>query len=64
MTRQVTHIPGRYEQTVRYYGWYLNKSRGMRKKANPDDAIPAVPNFIPDLLYDFSDSQIPVANWN
>jgi len=36
------HIPGRYEQTVRYYGWYSNKSRGMRKKAGTDDTIPAV----------------------
>ena len=22
----VTHVPGRYEQTVRYYGYYSNKS--------------------------------------
>jgi hypothetical protein len=42
-----THFPGRYEQTVRYYGWYSNKSRGMRKKADTDDNIPAVmPNDI------------------
>jgi len=27
-----THIPSRYEQAIRYYGWYSNKSRGMRKK--------------------------------
>jgi hypothetical protein len=40
--RLVTHIPGRYEETVRYYGWYSNKSRGMRKKAGTDDTIPAV----------------------
>ncbi|WP_321493336.1 transposase [uncultured Desulfobacter sp.] len=135
LARLVTHIPGRYEQTVRYYGYYSNKSRGMRKKAETDDDIPAViPNemsskesrqnwarliqkiyevdplicpkcwgqmhiisfieeldiiekilrhlglwdirnhdppqpvtsdYIPDLLYDFSDSQIPAADyWN
>lgn len=134
LARLVTHIPGRYEQTVRYYGWYSNKSRGMRKKADLDDTIPtvipnemsskefrqswarliqkiydvdplicpkcqgtmriisfieeldiiekilrhlglwdirnhdppkpAIPNFIPDLVYDFSDSQIPAADWN
>ena len=29
----VMHVPGRYEQTVRYYGYYSNKSRGLRKKA-------------------------------
>ncbi len=42
LARLVTHIPGRYEQTVSYYGWYSNKSRGMRKKAGTDDTIPAV----------------------
>lgn len=26
--RLVTHIPGRYEQTVREYGWCSNKSMG------------------------------------
>lgn len=38
----VTHVPGRYEQTVRYYGYYSNKSRGMRKKAEADDDIPVI----------------------
>ncbi len=42
LARLVTHIPGRYEQTVRYYGWYSNKSRGMIKKADQDNTIPAV----------------------
>jgi ribosomal protein S27E len=42
LARLVTHIPDRYEQTVRYYGWYSNKSRGMRKKAETDDIIPAI----------------------
>ncbi|MCA1795115.1 MAG: transposase [Desulfobacteraceae bacterium] len=42
LARPVTHIPSRYEQTVRYYGYYSNKSRGMRKKAGMDDAIPAL----------------------
>jgi len=26
------HIPNKGEQIVRYYGWYSNKSRGLRKK--------------------------------
>ncbi|MBA4367465.1 MAG: hypothetical protein C0403_07485 [Desulfobacterium sp.] len=30
------------EQTVRYYGYYSNKCRGMRKKADNDSAIPAI----------------------
>jgi len=42
LARLVTHIPGRYEHTVRCYNWYSNKSRGMRKKAGTDEAIPAV----------------------
>ena len=27
------HIPDKSVQMVRYYGWYSNKSRGMRAKA-------------------------------
>ena len=42
LARLVTHIPGRYEQTVRYYGYYSNKSRGLRKKANADNEIPTI----------------------
>jgi len=26
------HIPNTGEHTIRYYGWYSNKSRGMRAK--------------------------------
>jgi len=36
----VTHVPDRYEQTVRYYGHYSNKSKGLRKGA--DAAIPVI----------------------
>ena len=42
LARLVTHIPSRYEHTVRYYGFFLNKSRGMRKKADADDVIPTM----------------------
>jgi hypothetical protein len=38
----VTHIPARYEQTVRYYGYYSNKSRGLRKKADADNQLPTI----------------------
>ena len=38
----VTHVPDRYEQTVRYYGYYSNKSRGLREKADTDDVIPVI----------------------
>jgi hypothetical protein len=33
LARLTTHIPNKREQTVRYYGYYSNKSRGMRAKA-------------------------------
>ncbi len=42
LARLVTHIPGRYGHTVRYYGYFSNKSRGMRKKADADDTIPTI----------------------
>ncbi|WP_232367154.1 transposase [Desulfocicer vacuolatum] len=42
LARLLTHIPSRYEHTVRYYGFFSNKSRGMRKKADADDTIPTI----------------------
>jgi len=27
---------------IRYYGFYSNKSRGLRKKAGTDDEVPAL----------------------
>jgi hypothetical protein len=29
------HIPPKGSHLIRYYGWYLNKPRGMRRKAPP-----------------------------
>jgi len=38
--------PQRHEDTkpalIRYYGFYSNKSRGLRKKAGTDDDVPAL----------------------
>ena len=37
-----SHIPERHEKRVIWYGWYSNKSRGMRKKqaaANGEGAV-------------------------
>ena len=34
----VSHIPNKGEQLVRYYGTYSNKSRGLRKKLQAEDA--------------------------
>jgi hypothetical protein len=36
------HIPNKGEQMVRCYGYYSNKSRGMRKKAGSDVQVPAL----------------------
>jgi hypothetical protein len=38
----VSHIPNKGEQLVRYYGFYSNKSRGQRKKADTDNKIPSL----------------------
>ncbi len=42
LAQLVTHIPNKGEQMVRYYGFYSNKSRGLRKKAGTDDDVPAL----------------------
>ena len=42
MAHLVTYISGRYEQTVRYYGYYSNKSRWLRKKVEVDDDVPVI----------------------
>jgi hypothetical protein len=42
LAQLVTHIPNKGEQMVRYYGFYSNKLRGLRKKAGTDDAVPAL----------------------
>ena len=38
----MTHIPSKGEQMIRYYGFYSNKSRGLRKKVGTDDNVPAL----------------------
>jgi len=42
LAQLVTHIPNKGVQMVRYYGFYSNKSRGLRKKAGTDDLVPAL----------------------
>ncbi len=42
LAQLTTHIPNHGEQMVRYYGFYSNKSRGLRKKAGTDVADPAL----------------------
>ena len=31
------HVPDKGEHLVRYYGWYSNRSRGMRKQLDDSD---------------------------
>jgi hypothetical protein len=42
LAQLTTHIPSKNEQMVRYYGYYSNKSRGMRKQADKEDDVPAL----------------------
>ncbi len=45
LAQLVTHIPNKGESAgggLRYYGFYSNKSRGLRKKAGTDDQVPAL----------------------
>jgi hypothetical protein len=37
-----SHAPNKWEQMVRYYGYYNNVSRGKRKKENQDEWIPCI----------------------
>ncbi|MBI1745888.1 MAG: transposase [Acidobacteria bacterium] len=42
LARLSTHIPDKWEQMVRYYGWYSNRQRGKRKPAQkgPAESVP------------------------
>jgi hypothetical protein len=42
LAQLTVHIPNRGEQMVRYYGFYSNKSRGLRKKTGVDVQFPAL----------------------
>ena len=46
LARVLTHIPDTGQDTTRYYGWYANRPRGMRRQAEPaavDAPAPLVP---------------------
>lgn len=42
LAQLTTHIPGKNEQMVRYYGYYSNKSRGLRRQTGKEDDVPAL----------------------
>ncbi len=39
LAQLTTHIPNRKEHMVRYYGYYSNRSRSQRIKADQEDAV-------------------------
>jgi hypothetical protein len=42
LAAMVSHVPNKGEQTVRYYGYYSNVSRGKQHKENQDGLIPCI----------------------
>ena len=45
LARVLVHIPDKGRVTTRYYGWYANRPRGMRSKA--ESAAAAAPAIVP-----------------
>ena len=43
LVRVLVHIPDKGHVTTRYYGWYANRPRGMRRQTEPAAADPSVP---------------------
>ena len=43
LARVLVHIPDKGQVTTRYYGWYANRLRGMRREAEPAGAETPVP---------------------
>jgi len=43
LARVLVHIPDKGHVTTRYYGWYANRPRGMRRQAKPAAADAPVP---------------------
>ncbi len=42
LARVIAHTPDKNEHLVRYYGFYSNKSRGIRKKLDTDEKVPSI----------------------
>ncbi len=47
------HIPERYEQLVRYRGWYSSRSRGLRK-ANATSAAAGISGAVTEVLGEYA----------
>ena len=62
------HIPEKSFQMVRYYGWYSNKSRGMRRKEGilkpGDETLPEVPADVDIIdVSEYNPPRIPSKTW-
>ncbi|MDP3773833.1 MAG: transposase [Gemmatimonadales bacterium] len=42
LARVVSHIPNKGQVLQRYYGWYANRTRGIRRRAGAPEPAPAV----------------------
>jgi hypothetical protein len=49
LARVLVHIPDKGHLTTRYYAWYANRPRGLRRRAAPAGAAPSVPMVSPKL---------------
>jgi len=50
LARVLVHIPDKGHVTTRYYGWYANRPRGMRRRAESAGADPPVPMVVAPTL--------------
>jgi hypothetical protein len=50
LARVLVHIPDKGQVTTRYYGWYANRPRGMRRQAKPAGADTPVPMVVEPKL--------------
>jgi len=47
LARVLVHIPDKGHVTTRYYGWYADRPRGMRRQAEPTGDVGTPPPIVP-----------------
>jgi len=53
LARVVSHIPNKGQVLQRYYGWYANRTRGIRRKGGPHEQPPVVEvEAVPPALHE------------
>jgi hypothetical protein len=50
LARVLVHVPDKGQVTTRYYGWYANRPRGMRRRAASATADAPVPRVVPVVV--------------